>query len=56
MSVIILLIILGVIVAGAFLAGFIWAVKNGQYDDIESPAMRMLFDDAKPLKKKMKKS
>lgn len=56
MSVIILLIILGVIVAGGFLAGFIWAVKNGQYDDTESPAMRMLFDDAKPLKKKMKKS
>ena len=52
MSVIILLIILGVLVAGGFLAGFIWAVKNGQYDDTESPAMRMLFDDDKPVKKK----
>ena len=56
MSVIILLIIVGVLVAGAFLAGFIWAVKNGQYDDTESPAIRMLFDDAKPVKKKLKKS
>ena len=54
MSVIILLIIIGIIVAGSFLIGFIWAVKSGQYDDIESPAMRMLFDDAKPVKKKMK--
>jgi len=54
MSVIFFLIILGVVVAGGFLAGFIWAVKSGQYDDTESPAMRMLFDDAKPLKKKMK--
>ena len=54
MSVIILLIIIGIVVAGSFLIGFIWAVKSGQYDDIESPAMRMLFDDAKPVKKKMK--
>jgi len=54
MSVIILLIIIGIIVAGSFLFGFIWAVKSGQYDDTESPAMRMLFDDAKPVKKKMK--
>jgi len=54
MSVIIFLIILGVLVAGGFLAGFIWAVKSGQYDDTESPAMRMLFDDTKPVKKKDK--
>jgi len=32
--------------------GFIWAVKSGQYDDTYSPAVRMLFDDAKPVKKK----
>ena len=55
MSVIIFLIILGILVAGGFLAGFIWAVKSGQYDDTESPAMRMLFDDAKPVKKKDEK-
>ena len=53
MSVIIFLIILGVIVAGGFLIGFIWAVKSGQYDDTESPAVRMLFDDSKPVKKKV---
>ncbi|MCB2208199.1 MAG: cbb3-type cytochrome oxidase assembly protein CcoS [Bacteroidetes bacterium] len=52
MSVIILLIIIGIIVAGSFLVGFIWAVKSGQYDDTYSPAVRMLFDDAKPVKKK----
>ena len=56
MSVIIFLIILGVLVAGGFLAGFIWAVKSGQYDDTESPAMRMLFDDAKPVKKELDES
>jgi len=52
-SVIILLIIIGIVVAGSFLAGFIWAVKSGQYDDTYSPAIRMLFDDAKPVKKKV---
>jgi len=48
MSVIVILIIIGIIVAGGFLASFIWAVKSGQYDDTYSPAVRMLFDDSKP--------
>ena len=49
MSVIVILIIIGIIVAGGFLAAFIWAVKSGQYDDTYSPAVRMLFDDSKPI-------
>lgn len=24
---------------------FVWAVRNGQYDDLESPGTRILFDD-----------
>jgi cbb3-type cytochrome oxidase maturation protein len=44
MSAILFLIIIGVIVAGGFLAAFIWAVRSGQYDDDFSPAVRMLFD------------
>jgi cbb3-type cytochrome oxidase maturation protein len=46
MSVIILLVIIGIVVAGLFLLGFIWAVKSGQYDDMYSPSVRILFDDA----------
>lgn len=45
MSVIIILVIVGVIVAGTFLIGFIWAVKSGQYDDMFSPSVRILFDN-----------
>ncbi len=45
MSVIIILVIVGIIVAGMFLLGFIWAVKSGQYDDMYSPSVRILFDD-----------
>ncbi len=47
MSVIFVLIIISLIVAGAFLGLFIWANKSGQYDDTVSPAIRMLFDDKK---------
>lgn len=44
MSAIIFLIFIGIIVAGGFLAAFIWAVRSGQYDDDYSPSVRMLFD------------
>jgi cbb3-type cytochrome oxidase maturation protein len=45
MSAIILLIFIGIVVAGGFLAAFIWAVRSGQYDDDYSPSVRMLFDN-----------
>lgn len=32
-------------VASGFLISFIWAIKNGQYDDTYSPSVRMLFED-----------
>lgn len=48
MSVIILLVIVGVVVAGLFLLGFIWAVRSGQYDDMYSPSVRILFDNDSP--------
>ncbi len=46
MSVIFILITVSVVVAACFLAGFIWAVRNGQYEDTCTPSMRMLADDA----------
>ncbi len=49
MSVIIVLVIIGVVVAGGFLVAFIWSVRSGQYDDTYSPAVRMLFDDTHPV-------
>jgi cbb3-type cytochrome oxidase maturation protein len=45
MSVLIVLVIVSVIVAGSFLAAFIWCVKKGQYDDDYAPSVRILFDD-----------
>lgn len=47
MTVIIVLIIISILVAGGFLAAFLWAVRSGQYDDTYSPSVRILFDDKK---------
>ena len=52
MSVILILIPVSVVVAACFLAGFIWAVRSGQYEDTCTPSMRMLADDATVKKPK----
>jgi cbb3-type cytochrome oxidase maturation protein len=33
-------------VAAGFLLLFLWAVRSGQYDDSETPAIRILFESA----------
>jgi cbb3-type cytochrome oxidase maturation protein len=45
MSVIVILIFFSVLVAGGFLAAFIWAVRSGQYEDNYTPSVRILFDE-----------
>ncbi len=45
MTIIYLLIGISLLVALTFLAGFLWAVRSGQYDDAYTPSVRMLFDD-----------
>ena len=40
-----ILILASLAVALAFLAGFIWAVKSGQFEDTCTPAMRILSED-----------
>ncbi len=39
------MLIVSLVIALAFLAGFIWATKSGQYDDDYTPSIRILFDD-----------
>jgi cbb3-type cytochrome oxidase maturation protein len=46
MSIVMLLIAAGGIVAGGFLAAFAWAVLTGQFDDTHTPAVRVLLDEA----------
>jgi len=45
MSIIYMLLAVSVIVAIGFFIAFIISVKNGQYDDVYTPSVRMLFDD-----------
>lgn len=55
MSVVIILIIASLLVAGGFLVAFLWSVKKGQFDDMETPAMRILFEDKVPQTQETKK-
>jgi cbb3-type cytochrome oxidase maturation protein len=55
MDIIIGLIAISLLVALAFLGLFIWAIKTGQFDDTETPSMRMLFDNKKRQTKNKEK-
>lgn len=46
MIIILILIPLSLLFAGAFLGAFFWAVRNGQYEDTCTPAMRVLVEDS----------
>jgi cbb3-type cytochrome oxidase maturation protein len=48
MSVIVILILASLSLALAFLAGFIWAVRAGQYEDTFTPSMRVLAEEEGP--------
>ena len=54
MEVIILLISVSLFVAIGFLIAFLWAVKNGQYEDKYTPSVRILFDDSEDDHKSIK--
>lgn len=45
MSIIYLLLAVSVVVALIFFTIFVLSVKNGQYDDMYTPSVRMLFED-----------
>jgi cbb3-type cytochrome oxidase maturation protein len=39
---------LAILIAGAAVTAFIWTVRSGQLDDVDSPPRRILFDDPPP--------
>ncbi len=45
MNVLYLMIPISLLLAGGFLAAFIWSVRDGQVDDLETPAHRILEDE-----------
>lgn len=36
-----------ILIAVVFVVAFIWATKKGQFDDLETPAHKILIDDDK---------
>ena len=45
MSILLYMIPLALVLGGFWLGGFVWALKNGQYEDLEGAAQRILMDD-----------
>ena len=48
METIFVLLPLALLIAAIAVGFFIWAAKTGQFDDLETPAIRILFDDEEP--------
>lgn len=45
MEVIYIILPIAILMAGAALAAFFWAVHRGQFDDLDTPAYRAIFDE-----------
>jgi cbb3-type cytochrome oxidase maturation protein len=45
MSVLYIVLPLALLVVGAAVAAFVWATSRGQFDDLDTPGLRMLHDD-----------
>jgi cbb3-type cytochrome oxidase maturation protein len=49
MNILFILIPISLIVMAVAIAVFLWAIRSGQYEDLEGPAHRILMDDDDPL-------
>ena len=45
MSVLYLVLPLALVIATCSVVAFVWAVRSGQLDDFDTPALRVLLDD-----------
>jgi cbb3-type cytochrome oxidase maturation protein len=45
MSVIFLVLPLALAIVLVAVVAFVWAARRGQYDDLDTPAVRVLFED-----------
>ncbi|MFZ5433280.1 MAG: cbb3-type cytochrome oxidase assembly protein CcoS [Calditrichota bacterium] len=48
MNIIYLLLPLALLLVLAFVLFYLWAVRHGQFDDLDTPARRILLDDQPP--------
>ena len=45
MSILYLMIPMSLLLGAGFVTAFLWATQKGQFDDLETPAQRMLNED-----------
>ena len=45
MSVLYIVLPLALLIVGIAVAAFVWATRRGQFDDLDTPAVRVLHDD-----------
>lgn len=48
MDIVFILLPLTLLLALFFLGCYLWSVRKGQLDDLDTPARRILFDDQNP--------
>lgn len=48
MTILLVLIPLGVMLLAVAIGAFVWAVRNDQFEDLESEGSRILFDEVEP--------
>jgi cbb3-type cytochrome oxidase maturation protein len=51
MRILIILIPISLVLLGLAVWAFIWAVRRGQFDDLDTPAIDMLADEPRPLQR-----
>lgn len=49
MSVLFLVVPLALLLVGVAVCAFVWSARGGQFDDLDTPAVRMLHDDEGPM-------
>ncbi|MCK7592762.1 cbb3-type cytochrome oxidase assembly protein CcoS [Pseudomarimonas salicorniae] len=49
MRILVVLIPISLVLLGIAVWAFIWAVRRGQFDDLDTPAVDVLADESKPL-------
>jgi cbb3-type cytochrome oxidase maturation protein len=47
---------LALLIAGGAVTAFIWTVRSGQLDDVDTPPRRILFDDEGPGARRLRET
>jgi len=47
MEVLFIVVPLAIAIAGTAVGAFVWATRRGQFDDLDTPALRILTDDVR---------